>query len=66
LRHDGVALDRARVFEDVWGEDGEASLRTVDQHVAKLRKKLETEPERPRYLRTVHGVGYVFERRPGR
>ena len=66
LRHDGVALDRARVFEDVWGEDGEASLRTVDQHVAKLRKKLEAEPERPRHLRTVHGVGYVFERRPAR
>jgi len=66
LRHDGVALDRARVFEDVWGEDGEASLRTVDQHVAKLRKKLEAEPERPVHLRTVHGVGYVFERRPAR
>ncbi len=64
LRHDGVALERTRVFEDVWGEDGEASLRTVDQHVAKLRKKLEAEPERPRHLRTVHGVGYVFERRP--
>ncbi|MEZ6018290.1 MAG: response regulator transcription factor [Planctomycetota bacterium] len=64
LRHEGVALERARIFEDVWGEDGEASLRTVDQHVAKLRKKLEAEPDAPRLLRTVHGVGYVFERRP--
>jgi len=63
LCHEGVALERARIFEDVWGEDGEASLRTVDQHVAKLRKKLEARPDEPQFLRTVHGVGYVFERR---
>jgi DNA-binding response OmpR family regulator len=63
LRHEGVALERTRIFDDVWGEDGEASLRTVDQHVAKLRKKLEPRPEEPVFLRTVHGVGYVFVRR---
>ena len=69
VRHNGEVLERARIFEDVWGGDDDGNLRTVDQHVSKLRRKLEPEPDRPRYLHTVHGVGYVFERdgrdRPG-
>lgn len=61
--HEGEALERARIFEEVWGDDDATSLRTVDQHVAKLRKKIEPQPDSPRFLRTVHGVGYVFEKR---
>lgn len=61
--HEGEALERAKIFEDVWGENDETSLRTVDQHIAKLRKKIEAEPDSPRFLRTVHGIGYLFERR---
>ena len=63
LRHDGEVLERARLFDEVWGSDDNASLRTVDQHVSKLRRKLESDPAEPRFLRTVHGVGYLFERR---
>ena len=36
------------------------TARTVDVHVAGLRRKLETDPRRPTLIRTVHGVGYVF------
>ncbi len=65
LRHEGTALERARIYTDVWGAEGETSTRTVDQHVAKLRKKLEHDPESPEWIRTVHGVGYLFTRRRG-
>jgi two-component system response regulator VicR len=56
-------LDRLRVLSDVWGPDEDPTPRTIDTHVLKLRKKLERDPERPRHLLTVHGVGYRFTRR---
>src|SRR5437016_2826034 len=40
-------------------------LRTVDVHVRRLRRHLETDPEKPRFLETVRGVGYVLRRRAG-
>lgn len=61
VRHEGEVMERVRIFEEVWGGDDDANLRTVDQHVSKLRRKLEETPDQPRFLRTVHGVGYVFE-----
>jgi len=62
LMHEGQTLDRLRLLSDVWGPDDEPSTRTVDNHVLKLRKKIEPDPERPRHLLTVHGVGYRFTR----
>jgi two-component system alkaline phosphatase synthesis response regulator PhoP len=61
--HDGEALSRERVLNDVWGLDAHPTTRTVDMHVLKLRKKLEADPEAPRHILTVHGVGYRFSRR---
>jgi DNA-binding response OmpR family regulator len=63
LTHDGETLDRARLLDEVWGREADPTMRTVDTHVLKLRKKLEEEPERPRHILTVHGVGYRFSRR---
>jgi two-component system alkaline phosphatase synthesis response regulator PhoP len=63
LAHEGQTLDRLRLLSDVWGPHEDPTPRTVDTHVLKLRKKLEREPERPRHLLTVHGVGYRFSRR---
>jgi two-component system response regulator MtrA len=40
----------------------EPTTRTVDMHVLKLRRKIGDDPERPRHIQTVHGVGYRFER----
>jgi len=61
-----LAWERGRVFgremllERVWGYDYAGESRTVDVHVQRLRRKIEPEPARPRYLLTVRGVGYKF------
>lgn len=58
--HDGEVLDRTLLLDQVWGQRYEGTTRTLDQHVAQLRKKIERDPARPEHLRTVHGVGYRF------
>jgi len=54
------ALTRNVILNQVWGYDCYPNTRTVDTHVVKLRRKLEPNPRVPRYLLTVHGVGYRF------
>ena len=56
--HRGRTLSRDELLRSVWGHDALPSTRTVDTHVFNLRKKLEPDPDRPRHLLTVHGVGY--------
>lgn len=63
IAHDGVALDRNQLLDAVWGQDEYPTPRTVDMHVLKLRRKIEAEPDNPRHIITVHGVGYRFSRR---
>ena len=65
LAHEGRVLDRAKLLDEVWGRESFPTARTVDMHVLKLRRKIEDDPERPRHLETVHGVGYRFRRDPG-
>ena len=62
--HRGQVLSRERLLKNVWGHDEKPSSRTVDVHVAWLRQKLEDNPRYPRYILTVHGVGYRFVCRP--
>jgi DNA-binding response OmpR family regulator len=57
----GEAISRERFLDVVWGYTAFPTTRTVDNHVAGLRAKLEPDPEHPRYLKTVHGVGYRLE-----
>ncbi len=64
LNHEGETLERGRLLDEVWGHGADPTPRTVDMHVSKLRHKLERDPERPRHILTVHGVGYRFSR-PG-
>ena len=54
-------LSRDRILNAVWGIEYGGTTRTLDQHVAQLRKKIEPDPARPRFLTTVYGVGYRFE-----
>jgi len=61
LSHPGQVLDRTRLLDEVWGSDEFPTTRTVDMHVMKLRKKVEDDPESPRLIQTVHGVGYRFD-----
>ena len=65
LAHEGQTLDRLRLLSDVWGPEENPTTRTIDNHVLKLRKKLERDPENPVHLVTVHGVGYRFTRQGG-
>lgn len=56
--HPGEVLTRDALLNAVWGVDYFGTTRTLDQHVAQLRKKIETDPEAPAVIVTVHGVGY--------
>jgi DNA-binding response OmpR family regulator len=58
--HKGDVITREQLLDAVWGYDTIPFTRTVDTHVAKLRKKIEDEPSDPRHLITVHRVGYKF------
>jgi DNA-binding response OmpR family regulator len=60
--HEGEAMDRFRILDEVWGVKYEGTTRTLDQHIAKLRRKIEDDPSDPRHIQTVHGVGYRFSR----
>ena len=61
LAHPGEPLERERLLREVWQQARPAHTRTVDTHVFRLRQKLETDPDRPRLIHTVRGVGYRFE-----
>ena len=56
----GQVVSRDELLNAVWGRENYPSTRTVDNHVASLRAKLEPNPAEPRHLLTVHGVGYKF------
>ena len=54
-------VTRERFLDVVWGYTAFPTTRTVDNHIASLRAKLESDPDRPRWIKTVHGVGYRLE-----
>jgi len=59
-RQPGRVFTRAQLLDAIRGADTESFDRAVDAHVKNLRRKIEPDPRRPRYLLTVHGVGYKF------
>jgi len=60
LRNTGVALTRTQLLDNVNSDSTEIFDRTLDKHIANLRHKIGDDPNRPRYILTVHGVGYKF------
>ena len=54
----GQVVTRNELLDEVWGHECYPTTRTVDNHIASLRAKLEDDPSEPRHLITVHGVGY--------
>ncbi|MEM8929637.1 MAG: response regulator transcription factor [Acidobacteriota bacterium] len=60
VRHRGSVVSRDQLLDEVWGYDAIPFTRTVDSHIAKLRKKIEAHPSDPRHIITVHGLGYKF------
>jgi len=62
VENSGRAFTRQQLLREVWGISHAGSPRTVDNFVAQLRSKLETDPELPRHFITVRGTGYRFDR----
>jgi two-component system alkaline phosphatase synthesis response regulator PhoP len=60
VAHRGEVLSRDEILNGVWGYDAMPVTRTVDVHVAELRRKLEPNPRSPQFIVTVHGLGYKF------
>ena len=60
VQHRGRTVSRKQLLRDVWGISGEVATRTIDRHVASLRKKIEPNPDEPQFIETVYGVGYKF------
>ena len=61
MRRGGAVASRSDLLREVWGHRAEVATRTVDIHVAELRRKLEDDPGQPRHVLTVWKAGYRFE-----
>lgn len=62
LFHPNKVYSRDDLLKEVWGSDAMGNGRTVDVHVRRLREKIETNPEEPKYIQTKWGVGYYFKK----
>ena len=60
IENKGATVSRDELLDHVWGYDAMPSTRTVDVHVAWLRRKLEPNPRHPQFILTLHGLGYKF------
>jgi DNA-binding response OmpR family regulator len=60
-RHPGRVFSRDHLLDAVWGDARFVTPRSVDVYVRRIREKIESDPESPRYLKTVRGAGYRFE-----
>ena len=60
-RRPGEVVSRDVLLDEAWGYEDYPNTRTVDNHLVKLRKALEDEPDKPRYLVTIHGAGYKLD-----
>lgn len=60
ITHAERVISRDELLNEVWGYENYPTTRTVDNHILKLRQKLERDPAFPTHFRTVHGVGYKF------
>jgi DNA-binding response OmpR family regulator len=56
----GRVVTRDELLDEVWGYNSYPTTRTVDNHIARLRQKIEANVDEPRHILTVHGVGYKF------
>jgi len=60
VQNAGRVISRDEMLNEVWGYENYPCTRTVDNHILRLRQKLELDPAHPIHFRTVHGVGYKF------
>jgi len=60
VKHQNEVLNRDEILDEIWGQDVFVTPRTVDTHIANLRKKIEPDVKNPKYILSVRGVGYKF------
>jgi two-component system, OmpR family, alkaline phosphatase synthesis response regulator PhoP len=60
IRNQGLPVSRKQILQDVWNLPADMDTRAIDNFIVRLRRYIEDEPKRPRYLLTVRGVGYRF------
>jgi two-component system, OmpR family, alkaline phosphatase synthesis response regulator PhoP len=64
ITHEGRAVSRKAMLEDVWGVHEDTDTRAIDNFIVRLRRQIEKEPSRPKHLLTVRSVGYRFVANP--
>ena len=60
IGHNGKVVSRDDLLDKIWGYEKYPTTRTIDNHILKLRKKIEIDPNHPRHILTVYGGGYRF------
>jgi two-component system, OmpR family, alkaline phosphatase synthesis response regulator PhoP len=60
LKNRNKVINREELMMEVWGYNADVNTRTLDMHIVRLRKKIEDNPDSPKYLQTVRGIGYKF------
>lgn len=61
IQNEGRTVTRKQLLRDVWGISQDIITRTIDRHIASVRKKIEPDPAAPSYIETVYGIGYRFK-----
>lgn len=62
MSHAGETVDRQQLVDDIWGADYVGDSRVLDMHIRWLRELIEEDPANPRYVVTIRGVGYKFQK----
>lgn len=65
IRHENEPVSRKTMLEEVWGLHEDTDTRPIDNFIMRLRRYIEADPQHPKHLLTVRGVGYRFVARPG-
>ncbi len=60
IKHSGEVVSRDAILDEIWGSDVFVQPRTVDKHIAELRKKIEVDPSNPRFIVGIRSIGYRF------
>lgn len=61
VKHPNQVISTETLYDNIWGYDSISDLKTVSVHMSTLRKKIEDEPNNPKYIETVRGFGYKFK-----
>ncbi len=60
VQHPNQVLSAEQLYDRIWGLESTGNIETVKVHISNLRRKLESDPTNPKYIRTVRGFGYIF------